>query len=116
MYDLRVLLRKSLKIYFTVAIISFLVSFVLGNFFGGVFNVLGNLSIIEAAVFFIIGGFKSIFTSASTYSLGNFLKISSKKWSIEELRIAEQSALVYIFTAIAFLLETLLLAFLHTKI
>jgi hypothetical protein len=116
MYNLRVLIVRALKIYAILAVISLLTSLLLGNFFGGMFNLLGNLSILEAAVFFIIGGFRSIFHSASTYSLGKLLKISSKEWSIEELRKAEQSGLVYIFVAIAFLLETFAVAFIHTRI
>lgn len=116
MYDLRALLMRSLKIYSLVAVISLLISLFIGSFFGGVFNFLGNLSILEAAIFFVIGGFRSIFHSASTYSLGKLLKISSKEWSIEELRKAEQSGLVYIFIAIAFLLETFAVAFIHTRI
>ena len=116
MYDLRILTVKSLKIYAPVAVVSLLTSLFLGSFFGGIFNFLGNLSILEAAFFFIIGGFRSIFHSASTYSLGNLLKISSKEWSIEELREAEQSGLIYIFVAIAFLLETFAIAFMHNRI
>ncbi len=116
MYDLRVLIVRALKIYALLAVISLLTSLFLGSFFGGVFNLMGNLTIMESAVFFIIGGFRSIFHSASTYSLGKLLRISSKDWSIEELRKAEQSGLVYIFVAIAFLLETFAIAFIHTRI
>ena len=68
---------------------------------------------IEAAIFFIVGGLQTVFRSPSISGLGNFLKIGIEKWTIEDLRNAEESGLVFIMVALAFMFETILLAFLH---
>lgn len=111
MYDFRIIFKKSIRIYIYVALISVLISLILGQGKVRFIDILGNLSIFEAAIFFMIGGLKTVFRSPSMSGFRTFLKVSKEKWTIDDLKDAEESGLVYIVVALAFMFETLFLAF-----
>ena len=78
-------------------------------------DVLGNLSVMEAAVLFIIGGMRTVFRSASWSGLEKLLKISSDEWSIEDMKDSEKKGLVYILTALLLVLEIIILAYINLR-
>jgi hypothetical protein len=101
--------------YFIVSAVNILISLIFGRSLKGLMDTLGNLSTIEAAVLFILGGIRTVFRSASWSGLENLLKISSEKWSIEDMKDSEKKGLVYILTAILLVLEAIILAYINLR-
>jgi len=116
MRDLGAILKDAARIYLGVAVVSAAVGVPVGLVFGcspsRALELLGNISILEAAVFFIVGGLKNVFHSPSTSTFRHVLGVGDGDWTIEELRDAERKGLVYIVAALALLAETGLLGFL----
>lgn len=72
-------------------------------------NYLGNLALLEAMVFFIIGSAIDISHSAKWSTAMKTLKLREKGWTMQESYDAERRALVHIITGIFLIIELLAL-------
>lgn len=71
---------------------------------------LGDLALLEAMVFFLVGSAMDIAHSAKWSAAMILLKLRDKDWTIQESHDAERGALVHIIIGIFLVVELLLLA------
>lgn len=98
-----------IKVFSITGAISVFLSLFILKSLSGTLEILGNLSLIEAAVFFIIGGMKNVFHSPSVSTFRGYFKLGESNWTIEEMKKAEKKGLVYIITASALIAGNIIL-------
>lgn len=99
-----------MKIYACLAVGNLLVGLLTGGSPGGAVDIVGSLSLVEAAVLFLLGASIDFSHSVGFHKLRQLLEPKLREWSLKESEEAERRSLAYILPAVALTVETLILA------
>ncbi len=104
-------IKSSLLLWIANGILLVVFSFAINNFQVSTYSLFSKLTLAETGIILLVAGLIAFSGSVSANKSKEYLSKSTQNWTMDKLRVREKQANKYLFLALLFFLQSIIISF-----